>query len=446
MRKTRTPLRPSASHSGRLRALLVVSIVFGAQVATAQVQQSAAPQTNGHADASTLTLSEAIDRTLASHPDLKLFTATEIELQSAVDVASQKPAIAAGLEVENLGATGVVSGAKATETTLTLASVLERGGKRDARRAIATVQQGALSLARETKRLDLMAEVARRYVDVARAQAEALLSEDDIAQRKRTVEEATRRFQAGAAPESSRLTAEAGEARAELERAHAQRETEAAFARLALLWNERTPRARTVSADMIALPEVPAFSTLASLIERAPELQRFASESRLREARLQLARAARARDITWQFGVRYLQENGDWAAVGGVLIPLGSTQRAEPQIRAATAERDALEIERQSSELTLYATLAEAHSAYVSAKTEVQQFQTEVLPRLVRAENATQRAYRAGAVSYLEWAQVQNDIIEARQRQLAAADAGQRALIEIQRLTGEPFVQSAPPR
>ena len=63
-----------------------------------------------------------------------------------------------------------------------------------------------------------------------------------------------------------------------------------------------------------------------------------------------------------------------------------------------------------------------------------------------RARATTQtaeRAYRAGAVSYLEWAQLQSERTNARKQQLEAALEAQRALIEIQRLTGQPFVAGA---
>ncbi len=98
---------------------------------------------------------------------------------------------------------------KSAEIALTLASVLERGGKRDARQALAAGQLNALGAARETTRLDLLAEVARRYLDVVAAQTEADIAAVNVAQRDRTVAAATKRVQAGASPESARLTAEA---------------------------------------------------------------------------------------------------------------------------------------------------------------------------------------------------------------------------------------------
>ena len=64
----------------------------------------------------------------------------------------------------------------------------------------------------------------------------------------------------------------------------------------------------------------------------------------------------------------------------------------------------------------------------------------DVLPRLASAERAAERAYRAGATSYLEWAQLQSERTAVQRQQLDAALEAQTALIEIQRLTGQPFV------
>ena len=56
---------------------------------------------------------------------------------------------------------------------------------------------------------------------------------------------------------------------------------------------------------------------------------------------------------------------------------------------------------------------------------------------------AADAAFRAGALPWLEWAQVQADIVAAQGERLAAALEGRRALIELQRLTAEPIVLPA---
>ncbi|MBN8480691.1 MAG: TolC family protein, partial [Xanthomonadales bacterium] len=55
------------------------------------------------------------------------------------------------------------------------------------------------------------------------------------------------------------------------------------------------------------------------------------------------------------------------------------------------------------------------------------------------AEAAAARAYRAGALDYLEWSQRQAQVVLARRQQLIATIEAQRALIEIQRLTARMF-------
>jgi cobalt-zinc-cadmium efflux system outer membrane protein len=77
---------------------------------------------------------------------------------------------------------------------------------------------------------------------------------------------------------------------------------------------------------------------------------------------------------------------------------------------------------------------------YRVAQLEVRRLQVDVLPKLARAEAAAARAYRAGAASPLEWAQLLAEHTAVRRQQLEAALDAQRALIEIQRLTGQAFV------
>lgn len=388
----------------------------------------------------TLTLDDAIARVARLHPDLRLFGARHAVLLAERDAAALRPALRAGLDVENVFGSGDARGLEQAEATLTLAGVLERGGKLDARRALAQLRIDALAVQRETQRLDLLAEVARRYLAVTAARAQRVIAGQDIAQRQRTVAAARQRLQAGASPESVVLTAQAALARAELALARATQQYEAGRQHLAALWGERNPQFEVASADPFALPAIEDMQVLATLLEGTPELVQFADEHRLREARLRLARSTATPDLDWQVGVRRLQESSDMALTGSVSLPLGSARRAGPEIRAAEADLVALTIERESRDIALYATLADAHGRYRVSQLEVQRLRDDVLPRLMRAEQAAERAYRAGAISYLEWAQLQSETTSTRRQQLDAALEAHRALIELQRLTGQALV------
>lgn len=387
-----------------------------------------------------LTLDDAFARVAQSHPDLRLFDSRRGVLVAESDRAALRPALTAGLEVENALGSGEASGFGGAEISLTLASVLERGGKLDARRTLAQSRIDALALQRETKRLDLLAEVARRYLAIAAAQHQRRIAELDIAQRRRTVAATQRRLAAGASPESVMLTAQAALARAELDRERAEQRHIAARQHLAALWGERGPAFDIVAGDPLTLPAVPDFAALTDLLAETPELARFADERRIGEARLQLARRQATPDLEWQVGVRRLQASDDFALVGSVAVPLGSAARAAPDIRVAEAELAMVEIEREAQGLALYSTLAEAHGGYRVAQSEASRLQSDVLPKLAKAEAAAERAYRAGAASYLEWAQLQSERTAALKQRLEAVLEAQRTLIEIQRLIGQAFV------
>lgn len=390
-----------------------------------------------------LTLDDAFARVARFHPDLRLDVPRARTLEAERDEAAQWPAFTAGASLENAIGTGDYAGLDGAELSLTLASVLERGGKREARVLLAQSRIDALALQREATRLDLLAETARRHLAVAGAQRQAEIARADIEQRRRAVTAARERMNAGASPESVLLTAQAALARAELDVRRAEQATVAAKQHLAALWGEREPRFEVAAGDPLALPVIADFDALADALRRTPELLAFADRRRVGEARLRLARAQRSADVDWQVGARWLNASDDVALIASASMTLGATRRAQPGIRAADADLAALEIERESQDVSLYSTLVEAHGRYRVAQLEVLRLGDDVLPRLARAEAAAEHAWRAGATSYLEWSQLQSERTAVRRQQLDAALDALRALIEIQRLTGEAFTTPA---
>jgi outer membrane protein, heavy metal efflux system len=388
-----------------------------------------------------LSLDDAMARVVNQHPDLRLYSFTEQGLKAEADKAGLKPGLRLNADLENVLGSGNALGFGDAELTLSLASMLERGGKREARRALAASRIDAVGLQRSAKEMDLLAEVARRYLDVFAAQESQKIIALDLAQRERTVGAAAKRVQAGASHDSVRLTAEAMRARARLEQSTAKAAHETAWRRLAILWGETQPKKiPQMNGDAYALPVIAEFSTLRDVLKNTPELKRFADETRIRESRLQLARSSQATDLDWQVGLRRRQDDSDWGFVAGLSIPLGNARRAEPDIRFAQAELDALSVESESATLSLEATLAQAYGQFTAAKVVVAQIRSDFLPHLSKAEKSAENAYREGALSYLEWAMLQSETTNARKQQLATALEAHRALIEIQRLTGEPMV------
>lgn len=393
--------------------------------------------------ANPLSLNDAFQRVIESHPDLAAYRLRDEGAAAAADAAALPPPFTLGTSVENVLGSGDAVALRGAELTLSLASVIERGDKRGARVALAEREREELALLREGRRLDLLAEVARRYLDVLAARELASLLGEDLAQRERLLEAARSRVAAGADTESVALAADAAKQRVHAEQARAERAAGHARQRLAQLWGGRGDAVALAALNLDVVPALPDHDELIRRLAETPALMRFAHAERLREARLQLARSAGIADIDWQVGVRRLQADGDWGLVGSVAIPFGSAQRAEPGVRAAEAELALIALEREGQQRALVATLGEAWSQLDLAIGHVQQIDARLLPALRKAAESAARSYRAGAASYLEWAQLQGELIAVQRERLDAALTAHRALIELQRLTGQTFTVAA---
>ena len=391
-----------------------------------------------------LTLDAAIERVAQDHPALGWVDARRPALEAGRTLAAVTPPLQLGVTVEDVFGTGQARALRAMETTVTLSGVIERGGKLDARRLLAQANLDALAPQRATARLDLMAETARRYLAIARAQADLRVAELDITQRQRAVDAARARLRAGASPESVLFTAQAQLAQAELDRDRALQSAQGAGVALAALWGGRGADVGRVSGDVLLLPDVVPLEVLAQTLDASPELAEVMGQQRIAQAQLQLAQADAAPDWSWQLGLRGNRADNDVAWVAGVSVPLGLRARAAPAISMAQAQLAAVPFQQQALQRQLYATLADAHGRYVGARLEVLRLEQDVVGKLQRAEQAAQRAWQLGAASYMEWAQLQAMRVDVHRRQVDSAAAAQAALIEIQRLTGRALLADAP--
>lgn len=107
-------------------------------------------------------LEQAFEHVLSANPELQALSFSEQALSSEVAAAKLRPQLSIDAGVENALGTGDANGLRSAELSLSLASVIKRGGKRGARIAVAEQRLAGSQLQREAKRLDLLAEVARR--------------------------------------------------------------------------------------------------------------------------------------------------------------------------------------------------------------------------------------------------------------------------------------------
>lgn len=377
----------------------------------------------------------AVERALAARPEFRRFVVQREAQAARREQALLRPPLELGAELENVLGTGDVSGFKQAELTVGLGSTYERGGKRAARVAVAEEALGAIGADERLAVLEVGAETARRFVGLAAAQERSALAERLAMQAQEVVDLVTPRVRAAQSPKSELLNAQIRLADALLAQGDARRAIAAAQARLGEQWADPDAQPR-VAMEFYRLPHNVDAAALDPLLEQLPDIARFASEQRVREAEIRLVQAQSTPDWGWFAGVRRLEGIDDQALVLGFSVPLGSAQRALPFVAESRANLALIDGEREAALLRLRTLLRTELTVLESARAAEHAIRDHQLPQAREASQLTLAAYRVGRYPYRELALAQQQVIEFERRRLDAAIAYHLARVELERLIG----------
>lgn len=412
-----------------LRASVLVCALFASAVASA-AEGPGAP----------LNLKSAIQRGLSQHPALSGFIFDLRAQDARITEAQLAPQPEIDLLIEDAGGSDVRNGVDAAQSTLSLAQVIELGGKHEGRKAVAEAERSRLQTEQAARQLDVVAEIARRFIQTLGSQAQLDLAREGLALRERMHSAVAQRVKAAKSPEAERARADAALARAKLDVEDAQHQLESSRQWLAAAMGAKQAQFGPAAGDLLTLHPVQTFASLMEKLQKSPDFLQFADEARLRDAEIRLAQMRRLPDVRANIGVRRYEDQDDYAFVAGVNVPLFSKRRAQYQIDAAHAARARIESRKEAAFLKAEAQLFDLHQELEHARHEGEMLRAEILPHLTQALELTEYAYTRGRYSYLEWTDAQRELLEARQRLIEAAVEFHTFRVEIERLTGESVV------
>jgi len=400
-------------------------------------------------DGAPLTLQQAVSAALRAHPALATFESRLRAQAARTRTAALRPAPEVSLGVENALGTGETRGLASAETTLALSQVIELGGKRAARIAVGEAESDLLTTEVVARELDVLAEVTRRFIAVAALQQRVKLAETGRSLAEKTVAAVERRVAAARSPHAELDRARIALDRARVVEQRAAAQLDAARRALAASWGaERTALDGrpfgAVTADLYALPQAGTYEDLAARLAANPDFLRFATEARLRDAELRLARAQARPDPALSLGVRRLEPTNDQALVASVSIPLFSRRRSIPVVAEAQANRDLVGADRRVAEVRARTVLFELHRNLQSEIGTAQTLQRDLLPRAEEALSETRYAYERGRYSFIELVDAQREYLDLQGALIEASAQAHTLRAEIERLTREPLGGETP--
>lgn len=405
------------------------------------LSSSSLSQTSADNDSTALDLKTAMARTLESNPALVAFGYQMRAQQGQVQQAGLRPNPELDLFVENVLGSDNFQGVDSAETTLSLAWVMERG-KRERRVDAARAGASLLQAEADIRRLDAAAETARAFLSTLALQERLRLTGDAVQLAEQTTASVKRRVEAGRTPAADLARAEAELARIRLDREDLEHELRTSQRYLAAQWGETQPDFVRVNGNVKQLPIPDDYSQLLARLELNPNLSRYLSERRLREAELRLAEARAKPNWRLTAGVRRLERSNDQAFVAGFTVPLATRNRNQGRIAEARsrlamtdADKTATRVHIETQLFALYQELQ--HSLHRAATLSEQ-----ILPRIETALADTERAYAAGRYSYFELKVVQAELLDARAALVESSIDAHRRVIDIERMTGTAVTSS----
>jgi len=387
------------------------------------------------ADASSLTMNEAVDRAVAGSPALGAERAAIDAAEQQARLDSLTPPMTVGGEMENFAGTGDHSGFDDAEFTLRVGKTFELGGKREARQALGASKVALQGNELERRRLDVTTQAKHRFLEVVAQQSRLTLAEQESALARETREAVAYRVKRGASPEADLPLADLAVARAELEQEDAEHELESARVALSVLWGERSPSFARAAGSVDTVPDLPAFESLTQRMESNPDQQMFALEAARLDAQRRSAEASRKPDLSGTLGVRRLEAFDDQALVMSIAMPIGLGQRSDLALARGRAELESLEGRRKAVELERYQELFAWYQELRHARHEFEALRDRMIPAAERALELARRGYDEARYSFLQVAAARNVLHSLHRDRIAAATRYHRLLADIERAT-----------
>ncbi len=380
------------------------------------------------AAAEPITLEQAVARALATAPEASASEAAVEAARAARSQAAVRPNPYVTVEGENLAGSGPYNVLGQAELTATYSQIIERGGKREARIALADRGIDVAEAAGDVTRLEIAAVVQRAFIDVLITDTALQIAQSRLRTEAEMRTEALRRVRGYKDPLFVETRANARVAAAEIGVEQVRSRREAALTLLTSFWGG-SPHDLEPQGDLLLMGGGGDGLATADLALVEAEIERLRSAVVFEQTR-------RTQDYTVSGGVRFLRGTNDVAAVAGVTIPLGRFDRNQGNIDRAQAERRRTESLAEATRLSRLRTLANLSARAQTARRQAERLVAEVYPQTTRLLAQVREGYNRGGFAFRDVQDAADAILAVQDQWLAAITQYRDLITDIDRLTG----------
>lgn len=372
-----------------------------------------------------LTLNQAIDLALSANPSLRSASRTIGIADGAIQQAGARPNPEISFNSEGTNRN------TRTETTQ-ISQVIELGGKRAARVAVAEQERNIAVDDVAARRAELRADVITAYMETLTAQERLTLAQASLDLARKSTDVTSRRVTAGKISPVEQTRSNVAQAAVQLELAQAEADLSTAKRRLATLWADSRPFVRPLQAPGTFAP-VPTWSDLVERLRNSPQLRRAQSTVIGRDAQVKLEQAQRMPNLTVSLGSQRERDLGRTQGVVGLSVPLPLFNRNQGNIlsalRRADQARDDLEAERNR----VSQELADAYQRAEVSTVQTATLRDQVMPAAQSAYDAAVTGFELGKFAFTDVLDAQRTLFQIKTQYLRALADRYRSMADIER-------------
>lgn len=376
-----------------------------------------------------LSLDQAILQAIQKAPEIAKTSA----LSKAADGARRQSTAwtnpQLSVESENIGGSGPYKGYDSAETTVSVSQLVEIGGKRSARRAIAERDQSLAQLQQKAETINVVRQVKVAFARAAVSQERLKLAKQQSNLANDILGGVKRRVDAAADPLYQKNKARIALASSELELKKAQRENDASIKILGQLVGGEVSKVDANSLYDIVKPQE------GVIVEPDVVISREDLEIERSKATLALEKANAVPDPTITAGVRNFKEEDSNAFVVGVSFPIPVLNLNRGNIQKAGYELAARDAERQQNIRNAKTEILDRQRMAADAYQEAETLKKTILPEAEAALKDARRGYDAGSFAYLDVLDAQRTLFESKTTYLNALLDYQINRAEVEYLT-----------
>jgi cobalt-zinc-cadmium efflux system outer membrane protein len=384
-----------------------------------------------------ITLKKSLALALLHNPELEAFSWQVRAQEANILQKSLRPNPVLGTKVENFGGPDPMNGFEGAMTTFRISQLIELGDKRMKRTRLAETNHALSAWDYEAKRLEIITEVARRYIEVLADQRRVELAERTLELSQQLYEIVKDRARVGVIPTVEVDKAVVRVSTEQILLHKARRKLESSRQQLCAMWADSAPRFADALGELTVVEDIPTQDQLTKLVSQNPDIARWSAEISQRQAALDLARSQAIPSVSVVAGIRRFNATDENALVFEMGLPVPIVDRNQGVRLQARYNLLKAKSQQKDVEVKVRTLLIANHKKLAGAHHEVVTLRDITLPAARSAYNAARKAFEKGLTNFIDVLDADRTLVNSERQYIESLSAYHKTLTTLEGLVGQ---------